>query len=529
MKTLAQYEKEFNEIQKPKDNNWLPENLASYEKLANECIADYPDDKLGYLHLGMSFANVDNSLSTDRLQAYYELSKKDDRFATASESIIKNNIYIPNGEIPEYLFRKEKPIYAELYFLCGEHFAGAGWFDVAVKEFEIAIKFGIDKQKCFDLLVPEIKDITIENFFCLKNLSLRGIEKNKELYFLGENGVGKTLLLQAIILGFIKNEYRNETYATYPFELNHEGKIDSILNIQTYHDRGSFHEHIFAYGVNRVQIGSVTDERYDTTGYKTLFERDRYLTIVEDWLKDIQRKELLKTSKISLSATLAFLKHIINIDSNIELQIFFDKKSDKFLFIEKDSVTEFKHLADGYRSVLIWLCDLLRRLTEKQPYVTDIKDFHGIVLIDEIDMFLHPKWEYKIVQKLREKLPNIQWFFTTHSPMLVLGASEDAVFYKLYKENGETKISEAWHTHELYHLLANGIITSPLFDMASPQMSSFSGDRHKLDTSPTFWHSKINEKIIQQIENQKNEGKGYFSKLDIDKIVEWAINEMEQK
>jgi len=275
-----------------------------------------------------------------------------------------------------------------------------------------------------------------------------------------------------------------------------------------------------------LHIGSTNDDKFDATGYETLFEREKYLTIVEDWLKDIQRKELLGTAKISLSSILGFLKSIINIENNSELQIVFERKSDRFLFIENDTLTEFKHLADGYRSVLIWLCDLLRRLTEKQPYITDIKDFYGIVLIDEIDMFLHPKWENKIVRKLREKLPNIQWFFTTHSPMLILGASEDAVFYKLYKENGETKISEPWQGKDLLHLMANGIITSPLFDLPTARMVNYD-KKNELDTNPNYWYSRIDAKITEKLALRKAEGKAYFSKQEIDELVEWAIAEID--
>jgi len=151
-----------------------------------------------------------------------------------------------------------------------------------------------------------------------------------------------------------------------------------------------------------------------------------------------------------------------------------------------------------------------------------LKDFYGVVLIDEIDMFLHPKWEYSIVKKLREQLPNIQWFITTHSPMLILGASEDAVVYKLYKNNeGKTQISEQWTMNDMAHLMANAIITSPLFDLPTARMSSLK-NKEKLNTTDNFWIAKIYERIKQQVENNKNTP--VVSPKDIDNFVSEMIN-----
>jgi len=73
--------------------------------------------------------------------------------------------------------------------------------------------------------------------------------------------------------------------------------------------------------------------------------------------------------------------------------------------------------------------------------VENIVDFQGVVLIDEIELHLHPKWKYNFMKKLRETFPLIQFIVTTHSPTVLLGASEEAVFYKIYKEDGEVQIS----------------------------------------------------------------------------------------
>lgn len=78
----------------------------------------------------------------------------------------------------------------------------------------------------------------------------------------------------------------------------------------------------------------------------------------------------------------------------------------------------FQDLSDGYRSMLSLSVDLLRWLTKVYPDKSDVMNCSGVVLIDELDTHLHPKWQREIGFWLREKFPNIQFIVGTHSPFL---------------------------------------------------------------------------------------------------------------
>jgi len=389
----------------------------------------------------------------------------------------------------------------------------------AANEYETAVELGIDYNPFIADLNPPIYSIEIANAFCIKNIKIDNLDDCKEIYFLGENGVGKTLLLQSII-----NRMNGEEVG---INLTWE-KLYADFEYLNF----------FAYGVNRFRTGLINDEDFDEEGYGTLFNRNAKLIDVEWWLKDIQRKESvgknplsilttgeMKASKISLKTITDLITHIVNFDATADLKIAFDLEKDKFVFIERDTPINFENVADGYRSVMIWLCDLLRRLIENQPYIENLDEFYGVVLVDEVDMFLHPKWEYTIVKKLREKLPNIQWFFTTHSPMLILGASEDAVFYKLYKENGITKISEQMKCKDFDNLLSNALITSPLFDMDTARMSSFAKSEKELDTSRDYVESRLRIKIDEKISIHKKTHQN-IDRSEIDALIDQAIDEL---
>jgi hypothetical protein len=80
-------------------------------------------------------------------------------------------------------------------------------------------------------------------------------------------------------------------------------------------------------------------------------------------------------------------------------------------------------LAHGYQSTIAWIADLVGHiLLESESNDVDPKDFQGLVLIDEIDLYLlHPKWQSQLIPALRTTFPRLQFVATTHSPV-VLGA-----------------------------------------------------------------------------------------------------------
>ena len=74
-------------------------------------------------------------------------------------------------------------------------------------------------------------------------------------------------------------------------------------------------------------------------------------------------------------------------------------------------------LSDGEKCYIALVCDIVRRLSLANPK-TDILEGKGIVLIDEVDLHLHPSWEQTIMERLHYAFPNIQFIVTAHSPLV---------------------------------------------------------------------------------------------------------------
>ncbi len=310
--------------------------------------------------------------------------------------------------------------------------------------------------------------IEIKNYFSFdeKGISIENLKSRNEIYFVGENGTGKTILLQAIALA-IRGEERI-------------GAVIDVLN-QNKKENPFFHSEvaentdILAYGVNRLSIKGLEDiDIKNEEVYISLFDTGRNLTNPVYWLQMIDLDDKYKKKNIKPLVA----KNLINelLDKNIE--IIFDGSD--VIFNEKGTHLSFTQLSDGFKNSITWICDLLARLAYKQPSVINLSDYKAIVMVDEIDLFLHPKLQFDIIRKLTEKFPKIQWIFSTHNPIVLLGASEKSIVYKIYKESGVTKVSEPV---EIVNFTANSLITSNIWDL----------DR--------FYTSKIQNQFISDIDD----------------------------
>jgi len=91
----------------------------------------------------------------------------------------------------------------------------------------------------------------------------------------------------------------------------------------------------------------------------------------------------------------------------------------EYLFERDGLKVPFPALSDGYRAYLGWIGDLLFHVTETCPSGKKLTENRGVVMVDEIDLHLHPKWQMTVLPTLAAELPNIQFIVTSHSPLIV--------------------------------------------------------------------------------------------------------------
>jgi predicted ATP-binding protein involved in virulence len=122
----------------------------------------------------------------------------------------------------------------------------------------------------------------------------------------------------------------------------------------------------------------------------------------------------LKHIEVMKNAVSLFLPHFSNLD-------IIETDGELNFTIEKAGVVlSIQQLSDGERGVLALVLDIARRLSQANPGLENpLRDGNGIILIDELDLHLHPKWQRSIVENLTRVFPNCQFIVTTHSPQII--------------------------------------------------------------------------------------------------------------
>ncbi|WHS51434.1 AAA family ATPase [Rothia sp. SD9660Na] len=136
--------------------------------------------------------------------------------------------------------------------------------------------------------------------------------------------------------------------------------------------------------------------------------------VIFDFSEDIRLK-------VVRSAVSSFLNNIT------EIRI--DRESSERFKVKKDNQEfTFGQLSQGEKNLLSLVGDIARTLCIMNPESDDPLSCPGIVLIDEIDLHLHPKWQADIIGKLQSTFKNCQFFLTTHSPLVLSSANKANVF-----------------------------------------------------------------------------------------------------
>ncbi|HEV2478692.1 MAG TPA: AAA family ATPase [Puia sp.] len=152
-------------------------------------------------------------------------------------------------------------------------------------------------------------------------------------------------------------------------------------------------------------------------------------------------------------------------------------------------------LSDGFRSILALTGDLIWRLIEAFPESKYPLEEQGVVLIDELDIHLHPTWQRSIAGLLRKTFPKIQFIMATHSPLVAAGAGMDAITYRLYKNDGKVIVDEI---KNIYAKSVDDILRSEAFGL----VSTFSEEtQHQIDKYYTLKKKKsLNDEEKKQLQ-----------------------------
>lgn len=181
---------------------------------------------------------------------------------------------------------------------------------------------------------------------------------------------------------------------------------------------------LFGYGTSRMMVDSQSPTEDSTQG---LFDNKTLLLNVEEWLKELHfaaiskiegaEKRYNQVKEVLCSGLLPDVK-------DIRIQTIPDKSSYETFpeFLTSNNWVRMEDLGYGYQATLAWVADLAKRMFDTFPDLPNPLHGSSLVLVDEIDLHLHPEWQRKIIKYLSDLFPNVQFIVTAHSPLIIQSA-----------------------------------------------------------------------------------------------------------
>lgn len=135
-------------------------------------------------------------------------------------------------------------------------------------------------------------------------------------------------------------------------------------------------------------------------------------------LSAFQKKREIKEYEAFKKIISTFMKKIGNLETLPKIH--YSSQLEQLVYQEGNMTMPVSNLSAGYQSLLWMVMNVGYRLALLNPDRAErLNETPGIVLIDEVDMHLHPKWQWNIVSALEETFPNIQFILATHSPIVI--------------------------------------------------------------------------------------------------------------
>lgn len=402
--------------------------------------------------------------------------------------------------------------------------------------------------------------LTVENFRCFGPAQTLDLSRGENrpapwTIILGENGVGKTTLLQclaalqtspmklassgntvaaiarsrATFAGFkslglfgldAQQQRRQPSLCDYSIcagdKLKHRSSNLQIQKINLRFSDGTGTVNVFdmdlqdficyGYGASRrMGKASLSEQRTeDTTA--SLFSDDVDLINAEEWLlqADYAASRAAKGNTRAgerRDQVIEILKALLPDVEDIRFQVTEEEISAPTVEFETHyGWVRLKDLSLGYRTMTTWMVDLASRLFDRYPKSANPLAEPAVVLVDEIDLHLHPRWQRTLLSFLSERFPNTQFIATAHSP-LVVQAAEDANIVLLRREGDHVVIDN--DVERIKNWRVDQILTSELFGLDSarpPQVVPALEERQKILSKPRL--TKADEKRLAELEAQ---------------------------
>ena len=235
----------------------------------------------------------------------------------------------------------------------------------------------------------------------------------------------------------IEHEGNGTTFTTYNLSdkmqelLNQSDSTLPLLNYQSI-DRANL-----SSDIREAQLKGQFERRQ---GYVNSFIGRSSMEDVQDWclsmaFEEFQSRRMIKEYETFRKIVSRFIQKIEGMKTEPKIEL--SPKLRRLVYSDNKEGQLINNLSAGYQSVLCMIMELAYRTVLLNPNIDSSEEVDGVVLIDEIDMHLHPKWQWKIIEALCATFPKIQFIVATHSPIVISSAENARILRMLSPDKVE--------------------------------------------------------------------------------------------
>jgi uncharacterized protein (TIGR02646 family) len=332
----------------------------------------------------------------------------------------------------------------------------------------------------FAFVAKRIERIEVRNLRALRDVDLLvpdSGENESWVMVIGENGVGKSSLLQGValaLMGQVRTNARGLNAAEFVRRGAKQGfvrvHVSGIGPVELKFRKGSRKFKIeppdpkiplLGYGSTRLLPRDTGHPPLDDRNIRieNLFNPTVPLCDADKWLKRLYREDRKAFADIGRAIC--------------RLLMLSDRPAPRFengivTVKTPDGWRPIRQLSDGYQSMIALIVDIAIGATGTRRSPEDVE---GIVILDEIETHLHPQWKISIVERFRQCFPKLNFLVTTHDPLCLKGLRDNEILILRRDAPGKVAYVSVPSVHQMK---TDDILMSDLFELPSGRNAAFS-------------------------------------------------------